>query len=295
MGEHPPSRPGGSDLADKLRAAFRSPDYQPPTLPDVASEILRLTHAGRAGVADFTRLLERDQLIAGQVLKVANSPFYSPVAHGEVGSLHRAVVRLGMNNLRNIVVEIWVRMRVFQADGYENVMRRLANHSSATAYAAQVVAKHACVDPDHVFLAGLMHDVGVAGALSVLVDGTEGDPPEIVRIKNDLDLVHEDLSGIMVGLWNLPEGIQRAVSLHHLLVHDGRTDRLAAVVCVAEHLVNDLGLTSIERDPYSFDIPFDSSFPASQKQAWRALDLDSDDQEIVADEVKETVERLTWI
>ncbi len=295
MGEHHRRRPGGSDLADKLRAAFQAPDYQPPTLPDVASEILRLTHDGRAGVADFTKLLERDQLIAGQVLKVANSPFYSPVSHGEVGSLHRAVVRLGMNNLRNIVVEIWVRMRVFCVEGYETVMRRLANHSSATAYAAQVVAKHACVESDFVFLAGLMHDVGVAGALAVLVDGVSGGPPDIGRIKNDLDLVHEDLSGIMVNLWNLPEDIHRAVTLHHLLVHDGRTDRLAAVVCVAEHLVNDLGLTSLERDPYSFDIPFDSSFPASQKQAWRALDLDGDDQEIVADEVKQVVERLTWL
>lgn len=287
-------RTEGSELADRLREAFRSPDYQPPTLPDVASEILRLTHDGRAGVADFTKLLERDQLIAGQVLKVANSPFYSPAAHAEVGSLERAVVRLGMNNLRNIVVEIWVRMRVFRVEGYETVMRRLANHSSATAYAALVVAKHACHDPDHVFLAGLMHDVGVAGALSVLADG-DGEPPELAAIKNDLDLVHEELSGLMVGLWNLPEEIQRAVTLHHMLVHERRTDRLAAVVCVAEHLVNTLELTAIERDPYSFDIPFDSSFPASQKQAWLALDLDSDDQRIVTDEVSQTIERLNWL
>jgi HD-like signal output (HDOD) protein len=284
------------NLPDKLLETFRSPDYNPPKLPEVAHAVLALTSDPDASIARFVQLLERDQLIAGNVLKMANSVFYCPAAGAEVASLQRAVVRLGLDALRDIVLEIWAQLHVFSSKTYSAAMRRLSRHSSVTAHATTIVAKHAALDTDHAFLCGLMHDAGIAGALSLLGDSTQAEPPKLSAVRDDLDLVHEELSGIMVDLWALPGEVATVVRHHHSYVIDEEFHAMAGAVCLAEEMANRIGFTVDEEDGWSTLFrPLDATHPQAIDRALQLLDLDKDDEARILAEVEDAVERLSWL
>ena len=285
------------DLSKTLLEIFQSPNYQPPRLPEVAQEIMRLTQDSQASISEFVALLERDQLLTGRVLQIANSPFYSPTQHGDVTSLHRAVVRLGLRALSNIAVETWLALRVFRAQRYSDAMRRLSHHSIVTAYASQIVSKHACVDSDYFFLCGLMHDVGIAGALTVLEDvsGPKG-PPLLEDAALEIDQVHCRLSELMVRLWQLPDPIPVAVRFHHSAETPGGPDRTAAVIGLAEDLANRLDWTFAEPGlAEHLGQKLDMSDDETILAALHTLGLDTEDATVMLTELDETVERLTWI
>jgi len=286
------------NLPDKLLEAFRSPDYQPPKLPEVAQAVLALTTDPDASINQFVQLLERDQLIAGNVFKMANSAFYCPTRGAEVSSLQRAVVRLGLNTLRDIVMEIWTHLHVFHSRKYTASMRRLSRHSSVTAHATVIVAKHAALPTHDAFVCGLMHDVGIAGALSLFGGASrEGqDPPPLASIRDDLDLVHEELSGILVDLWSIPGDVTTAVRHHHNYVVDGEFHPIAGAVCLAEEMANRIGFTVDMEDGWSTLFrPLDATHPQAVNRCLELLDLDKDDEARILAEVEDAVERLTWL
>ena len=285
------------NLSKTLLEIFQSANYQPPRLPEVAQEIMRLTQDSHASISEFVSLLERDQLLTGRVLQIANSPFYSPTQHADVTSLHRAVVRLGLRALSNIAVETWLALRVFRAQRYSEAMRRLSHHSVVTAYAAQIVSKHACVDSDYFFLCGLMHDVGVAGALTALEDASGNEePPALEDAAAEIDMVHGRLSEVMVRLWQLPDPIPATVRFHHSAITPAGPDRNAAVIGLAEDLANRLGWTFAEPGlSEHVGRQLDMSDDARIRDAIETLGLDAEDATVMLTELEETVERLTWI
>lgn len=232
----------GLDVEDELRARFLNPSYRPPVLPRVAVELLQLSKQADVGIADVVTMLGKDAMLTGRVLRIASSPLYQPTARATEPSLKDAVLRMGLTNMRDIVVEVVLQMRVFQAKQYAREMARVARHSSATAHLARLLARRAGVGQDLAFLVGLFHDVGVAGALVALGDKPEGQPvPRLADVWIAIDAIHPELSGVMVELWGLPGELVEAVRGHRELAARETVPPLAAMACVAEHLANRLG------------------------------------------------------
>src|SRR6185295_19576687 len=64
-------------LIDSLLATFRSPGYEPPTLPGTVAELLDLSQHADVEFARVVAVLERDSVVASQVLRKAQSAFYA--------------------------------------------------------------------------------------------------------------------------------------------------------------------------------------------------------------------------
>jgi len=233
---------GGEDLEAELRARFLNPSYRPPVLPRVAVELLQLSRRDDVGIDDVVAMLQKDAMLVGRVLRIASSPLYMPTPRASELSLREAIVRLGMGNLRDVVVEVVLQMRVFQAKQYAREMARVARHASATAHLARLLGRRSGAGGDMTFLAGLFHDVGIAGALVALGDVPEGQPvPRLNDVWTAIEAVHPELSGVMIDLWGLPEELRRSATEHRGLADLDTVEPLAAVACVAEHLANRLG------------------------------------------------------
>jgi HD-like signal output (HDOD) protein len=232
----------GEGVEAELRARFLNPSYRPPVLPRVAIELLELSRRKDVGIDDVVHLLHKDAMLVGRVLRIASSPMYLPTPRATEPSLREAVVRLGVGNLRDVVVEVVMQMRVFQAKQYAREMTRVARHTSATAHLARLLGRRSGAGGDLAFLAGLFHDVGVAGALVALGDVPEGQPvPRLADVWTAIDSVHPELSGVMVEQWGLPAELRRAATDHRGLAELDTVEPLAAVACIAEHLANRLG------------------------------------------------------
>ncbi len=264
------------ELRDHLRARFLNPSYRPPVLPAVAVEITRLADQRDVRLPDVVELLERDPVLAGRVLRVASSPLYTPSARGTLKSLRDAVIRLGLSNLRDIVLETVLHLRVFRAKQYARDMSRVARHSSATAHLARMLGRRTGFGSDYAFLCGLFHDVGVAGILLALGDQPGNTP--VARLKDawpTIDACHMELSGVMIGLWEFSPEIKYVVERHHGYAETDDLHPLVALVSLAEHLANthDWAISPV-RGPDDGRLRVDATLPADVMRALEVLGID---------------------
>ena len=222
-------------VSEGLRSVFGSPGYKPPMLPSVALEIHDLSCRPDIDSNKLVDLLERDPMLAAHVLRVANSPIFR--GRDAETSLRSAVLRLGLKNLGEVVFEIALHMRVFRSAEYSAMMEQLRRHSTACANLCRLLASRVGLDSEHAFLCGLLHDIGIAAILIVLGERRKSESPlepsvldEVVR------QIHEDVSGMLVRLWKLPNEVAEVVAHHHGRAAVETAPLLSAVVVVADTL-----------------------------------------------------------
>ena len=124
------------DLAAQIRRVLDAPDYQPPSLPQVAMKLMALARQPQIEFHAVAGVLEQDPMLAAKVLARAQSALY--MATSPVRTLRDAVVRLGLRTVRDLVLEVSLNLRVFNAPLYSGIMERVRRHSVATAYAARL-------------------------------------------------------------------------------------------------------------------------------------------------------------
>jgi putative nucleotidyltransferase with HDIG domain len=227
----------------RILRLFASPTYRPPRLPQVALDILALSRRSQVEFDEVVALLERDPILAAKVLSLCQSAAYARGA--PVRSLRQAVVRLGFAGLRDLVVEAAVHLRVFRVPGYEQPMARLARHSTVVARLMPALCGVARVDTEYAFLCGLLHDVGIAAALLALSDDARGGAVPFAAGAEVIDGLHEEASGLLARLWDLPPDVQRVLASHHRVEHGGTPSAVNAALLVAEALARevDAGVT----------------------------------------------------
>jgi HD-like signal output (HDOD) protein len=256
-------------LIDSLLATFRSPDYDPPTLPDTVVELLDLSRQSDVEFARVVAVLERDSVVASQVLRKAQAAYYA--GRRPIRTLHEAIVRLGLSTLRDMFLQVVFKNNVFRAPGYDAPMHALQQHSTAVAYVARKVCERTghAADAQQAFLCGLLHDIGLAMSIIVLADPTRvvaapngerlAGPPPFEKILPAILRVHQPAGGVLGHLWRLPPEVTQVLSSHHKLPL--KDSALAAAVAVADRIATELGFA------------FEKECEATPKEAIRILGL----------------------
>jgi len=181
----------------ELLACLEAPDYRPPILPVVAVELMTLSTRADVAIEEIVALLERDSLIAGRVLQQAGSA--AVAGSVKITSLREATMRLGLLRIRDVVMEIAMNLRVFKSETYGDAMDRIRRHAVATAHLCRVVCKYTPIEGEFAFMAGLLHDVGIAGTLLALAERKSGrtKPPDLLVIWPAVERVHARAGEIM--------------------------------------------------------------------------------------------------
>jgi HD-like signal output (HDOD) protein len=242
----------------------------PPFSP-ILNQLLADLGKENVSYAKLSDLIEKDTVIAGNVLRLVNSGMYG--RRGVINSVRSAIAVLGLNKLRNTVLglsvsRMWSQLKI--AEGFSS--KRLNLHSVATAVLAdQLAGALPAHYPEGAFLAGLFHDLG---KMLIAVGMSEEYGHILYRYRVSershreceheiLGLTHEELSAVAVANWNLPEPIQTAVLLHHRPENDscvpGTSEHipLSQILAAANHHVNVIGI-SVEQELRECDL--DSKF-----------------------------------
>ena len=232
-GARPPPLATVLQVSERLRRVFGSPGYKPPMLPSVAMEIHELSCRPDIEINRLIDVLERDPMLAGHILKVANSPIFR--GRDPETSLRSALLRLGLKNLGEIVFELALHMRVFRSAEYSGVMEQLRRHSTACANLCRLVATGAGQDPENAFLCGLLHDIGIAAILIVLSEKRKSEPELEASVLDEVvRQTHEDVSGMLARLWKLPVEVVDVVARHHGQAAVDSAPLLSSVVVLAD-------------------------------------------------------------
>lgn len=164
---------------------------------------------------------------------------------------------------------------------------------------SQIVCRYTPIDGGFAFMAGLLHDVGIAGTLLALSDrkGRRKSPPDLIAIWPAVDRVHQRAGEIMAQHWDLPGDLRLAISAHHQVLIQGHAHPLAATVTVANELAHLLGsgilpkadqaLTAMsedERDCIRAHTSVDRSGSETLRNARTALGLDEPTLNLIREE-----------
>jgi diguanylate cyclase (GGDEF)-like protein len=131
-----------------------------PSLPAAALEVLRVCQDPDATIDELAEALARDPMLAGRVLRVANSAFYH--RRSEVTSLQRAAVVLGMRALKIVALGFTLANELPRRGVSAGLdlgvywHRSLVNGVIARSLARSVDRNHV----EEAFLCGLLSEIG---------------------------------------------------------------------------------------------------------------------------------------
>ena len=135
-------------------------------MPRVCAQLAELTAQQAPDAAQLARLIQSDPALAGEIMRVANSPALRPRA--PIVSLQQAVSWLGVAEVRNIAMAVMLRGEVFAAPGHEPESEELWREAWLAGLWAKEIARERRKHVESAFLAALMHRTGAALALKIL-------------------------------------------------------------------------------------------------------------------------------
>ncbi|WP_166269036.1 HDOD domain-containing protein [Marinobacter caseinilyticus] len=143
-----------------------SPDTQLPSLPEVT---LRALEACRQedSYRQISDIISTDTALTARVLALANSSLYG--RSGEIRSLEQAMLRLGTEHIRTLVLTASLRQLMFDlgADQWQQ-LRDFWRHSLTTALMAKTLATLTRYpSADEAFMIGMLHNIGELIALKM--------------------------------------------------------------------------------------------------------------------------------
>jgi HD-like signal output (HDOD) protein len=237
-----------------------------PTLPHVVQKIVLMSNRADTSAEDLGKIIEKDQVLAAKVLKLANSPFYG--FPSRIASVSHAVVVLGLNVVKGLTLGA-TAFDMMKAAGMEQLWR----HSLGVAMMAHILAARIGIkSPEEIFAAGLLHDLGKVVLQAKLPDlGAQveralklGDGSRTQAEQEVLGLTHADMAGWLGDLWHLPATLKDPMMFHHhpILARDAETQ--TAIVHVADVLVKGMGCGDSG----------DDLVPPLNQKAWKLMNLD---------------------
>jgi HD-like signal output (HDOD) protein len=137
------------------------------TLPEVTVRIIRTVEDPSSTAGSLHKIVSHDPALVTRILKVVNSSFYG--MPGQIGSIERAIVMLGLNAVKNIAVAASLGQFFRGAKLCEGFTAKdLWTHCIAVGVTARELAKQMKVPlADEAFLAGMIHDVGLLVSLQL--------------------------------------------------------------------------------------------------------------------------------
>jgi HD-like signal output (HDOD) protein len=181
-------------------------------MPRVCAQLAELTAQHAADATQLARLIQSDAALAGEIMRVANSPALRP--RSPIVSLQQAVSWLGVAEVRNIAMAVMLRGEVFSAPGHEPESEELWREAWLAGLWAKEIARERRKHVESAFLAALMHRTGAALALKIL-SGFEVQQRTVMDAQTFAGLVNEfepRFGRLLMSNWRLPDDVQDAAS-----------------------------------------------------------------------------------
>lgn len=148
------------NIKDRLEDIINNID-QLPSIPEVASKIMSMVNNPNISFKQIADELSKDQSMTANILKLSNSAYFSKGK--EISSIDRAIVTLGLKEVKNIVMVVATKPILEKAvTGYDLEKGALWNHGLLVANISNNIAvmKKRKDISDVVFTGGIIHNVG---------------------------------------------------------------------------------------------------------------------------------------
>ena len=237
-----------------------------PTLPHVVQRLASMIGRPTVSTEEIGSLIEKDQVLAAKVLRLANSPFYG--FPSRIGSVPHAVIVLGLNVVKGLTL-CASALSIMKDAGMDQLWR----HSLGVAITANLLATRLEIkNHEELFVAGLLHDIGKVvlyvkwpevGAGIKEAQRADGKRSLFDAEQDVTGLSHADIGGCLANAWHLPIMLREPILYHHNPTLSKEAPLQTAIVHVADILVKGLACGN----------PGDDIIPPLSKAAWDMVGL----------------------
>lgn len=230
------------ELAKKIMAS------QPVAIPvfhEVAIKLLQMMKSNSYRVEEVIILVHDDPALASEMLKHANSVYYS--GKTPIATIKNAIIRLGTQQVVNIAFSASMASTESDNPVINTLMKNLWHHCHSIAKIGAYLAlkishdKHmADLNHDEVYLAGLFHDIGKLYSLKVIDSLMTDDKihPDDQSIVNMLDELNVEQGIKILKHHNMPEiytDLLNRISVDNW--KSGSNDHFVATVRLADKML----------------------------------------------------------
>lgn len=238
VAEPPPEGPEAK-ATEALRAYLAASRTTPVPFPTIAMEILELVRYPDVDLNELSRYIRVDGALAGGVLALANSAVYRAVRR--IDTIKEAVSRLGISEVARLSAAISMRS-LYSSDAtraheaFQPIWQRLFHHAVAVARCSSELARQKAArtpGPEQTFMAGLLHDVGLAAALrgvAELVSFGKLPALEEPALGRVLHRAHVEAGIELHKAWQLPPTLAEVAAHHHGPVPQGELAPLTHLI-----------------------------------------------------------------
>lgn len=204
--------------------------------PQSALRLRKLVAAPNHTLKEVVAAVMLDPMLAAAVMRIANSAAYS--RGNATTSLASAVQRIGEKELSRLALAAGLGSATNAAGPLLEVRRAAMTRALTSAVLCERLANLFGLDPETMFLAGLLHDVGVQVALGTLeLITSQHKDTHLARASAEwLDLSnkhHIELGALLGEKWGLPEKVCEAIATHHA---QGELSAATALVRLSDQL-----------------------------------------------------------
>jgi putative nucleotidyltransferase with HDIG domain len=268
-----------------------------PSIPETLIEILRLIDDPDSGAGDLAAVVRVDAPLSAKIMRLANSPYYG--GRERIGDIGRCIAVIGYRTMRSVAICLTVAtnlMHAVSSAGGRLDYRALWRHSVATAAIAKHLARMAGdEDPEELFSAGLLHDLGKfvlelhapEAYDRVVYDRSRSRERLVEAERAAFGFDHAAVGEAFARSWRFPTFLADCLGGHHrtpvrAAAHPERTERGIALVALADYLANTM-------EPPRSDLGFDPRH-ADAAQLHAAAGLDVADVEAELPALREAVQ-----
>lgn len=228
-----------------------------PSLSTTAMKVADICNNPRTSPADLNRVISLDPVITVRVLKLVNSAYYG--LPGQVTSLTRAIIMLGLNTVVNLVISTAVveKVSVRSTGGVLSVDSFWA-HSLCTGVMAKFLSGLRGIPPagqEGFFVGGLLHDLGKVSLNECFPE----DYREVFERLKEVDrpltdaeievfgVDHCEVGSMIAEKWQLGPSLRDVLAQHHHPDGAGGDSRdLVMLVSLADTYANALRMGAPE-------------------------------------------------
>lgn len=203
-------------LYDELTAVLRDPGVELPRLPAVAQRALAMLRSPDLDYGKLADLVGQDPALTAQLLRAANSPLYRGV--NAFTRLDQVFARLGQRGLHSLLATLSLRGLAIRTGGpCRSIGEQLWQRAVAAAETAAAIAPLVQRDPEHLFVLGLLHDIGYFAILRIVHDYQRAHATRLPRALFDRigDEWHTHIGLRLADEWDLPSPLPDIIARHH--------------------------------------------------------------------------------
>lgn len=210
-----------------------------PTIPEVVQELIQSFENDDFDVDDIAKKVGMDQVLTAKVMRLANSAKFG--GNRTISSVNEAVVRMGFNALRTLVLASGFTSAFKAPEGFD--LNQFWRDSFGVAELSRWLAGHSKVESETAFTAGMLSNIGRLMVHLMLPEKAQEIERVIEKGGDRLELERgawgftSDEAGARVAkMWKFPDAIVDGIS-HQSAPQAGEGDQsLACLIHLSSYL-----------------------------------------------------------